>query len=129
MTRTTSKPFLKPCSFCLWQSFEHEISCLGHESAQKLLRHSQNTLQMAITDSECCSDGLIDVSHGADWITISNTYFHDHWKASLVGHSDSNSAEDKGHLTVTYANNCEWSLLIQFPFVAKCKGKDARPRA
>ncbi|KAH8161057.1 polysaccharide lyase superfamily 1 [Xylaria polymorpha] len=50
-------------------------------------------------------DGLIDVSHGADWITISNTYFHDHWKASLVGHSDSNSAEDKGHLTVTYANN------------------------
>ncbi|KAI0469107.1 polysaccharide lyase family 1 protein [Xylaria cf. heliscus] len=50
-------------------------------------------------------DGLIDVSHGADWITISNTYFHDHWKGSLVGHSDSNSAEDKGHLTVTYANN------------------------
>ncbi|TGJ85009.1 hypothetical protein E0Z10_g3752 [Xylaria hypoxylon] len=50
-------------------------------------------------------DGLIDVTHGSDWVTISNTYFHDHWKASLVGHSDSNSAEDKGHLTVTYANN------------------------
>ncbi|KAI1118183.1 polysaccharide lyase family 1 protein [Nemania sp. NC0429] len=50
-------------------------------------------------------DGLIDVSHGSDWVTISNTYFHDHWKGSLVGHSDSNAAEDTGHLTVTYANN------------------------
>lgn len=27
------------------------------------------------------------------------------YKASLVGHSDSNSAEDTGHLHVTYANN------------------------
>lgn len=30
------------------------------------------------------------------------------YKASLVGHSDSNSAEDTGHLHVTYANNY-WS--------------------
>ncbi|KAI8955366.1 polysaccharide lyase family 1 protein [Xylaria longipes] len=50
-------------------------------------------------------DGLIDVTHGSDWVTISNSYIHDHWKASLVGHSDSNSGEDTGHLTVTYANN------------------------
>ncbi|KAI1129683.1 polysaccharide lyase family 1 protein [Nemania abortiva] len=50
-------------------------------------------------------DGLIDVTHGSDYVTISNTYIHDHWKASLVGHSDSNSAEDTGHLIVTYANN------------------------
>ncbi|KAI1420112.1 polysaccharide lyase family 1 protein [Xylaria sp. FL1777] len=50
-------------------------------------------------------DGLIDVTHASDWVTISNTYIHDHWKASLVGHSDSNGDEDTGHLTVTYANN------------------------
>lgn len=50
-------------------------------------------------------DGLIDVTHASDWVTISNSYIHDHYKASLVGHSDSNSAEDTGHLTVTYANN------------------------
>lgn len=50
-------------------------------------------------------DGLIDLTHAADYITISNTYFHDHWKASLVGHSDNNGGEDKGHLRVTYANN------------------------
>ncbi|KAE9962971.1 hypothetical protein EG328_011888 [Venturia inaequalis] len=53
-------------------------------------------------------DGLIDVTHACDWVTISNSFIHDHWKSSLVGHSDSNGAEDKGHLTVTYANNY-WS--------------------
>ncbi|KAA8572841.1 hypothetical protein MFRU_003g00560 [Monilinia fructicola] len=50
-------------------------------------------------------DGLLDVTHAADWVTISNSFIHDHWKASLVGHSDSNGAEDKGFLHVTYANN------------------------
>ncbi|KAH6900807.1 pectin lyase fold/virulence factor [Thelonectria olida] len=50
-------------------------------------------------------DGLLDISHGADWITVSNTYFHDHWKASLIGHSDNNAKQDTGKLHVTYANN------------------------
>lgn len=34
-----------------------------------------------------------------------STFFHDHWKASLVGHSDRNGKEDKGHLRVTYHSN------------------------
>ncbi|KAK0650526.1 putative pectate lyase A [Lasiodiplodia hormozganensis] len=50
-------------------------------------------------------DGLLDVTHAADYITLSNNYLHDHYKASLVGHSDSNGSEDKGHLTVTYVRN------------------------
>ncbi|KAI8635517.1 polysaccharide lyase family 1 protein [Xylariaceae sp. FL1651] len=50
-------------------------------------------------------DGLVDVTHASDYITISNSYLHDHWKASLVGHSDDNGSEDTGHLIVTYANN------------------------
>ncbi|PWY75060.1 pectin lyase-like protein [Aspergillus heteromorphus CBS 117.55] len=50
-------------------------------------------------------DGLIDITHGSDYVTVSNTFIHDHWKASLIGHSDSNGDEDTGHLTVTYANN------------------------
>ncbi|ORY62112.1 pectate lyase B [Pseudomassariella vexata] len=50
-------------------------------------------------------DGLIDASHAADWLTISYTYFHDHWKTSLVGHSENNGDEDTGHLRITYANN------------------------
>lgn len=50
-------------------------------------------------------DGLLDVTHASDYITLSNNYLHDHYKASLVGHSDSNGSEDKGHLTVTYYKN------------------------
>ncbi|KAK0636635.1 pectate lyase B [Bombardia bombarda] len=50
-------------------------------------------------------DGLVDASHGSDFITISHTYFHDHWKTSLVGASDNNKAEDTGHLRITYADN------------------------
>ncbi|ORY61526.1 family 1 polysaccharide lyase [Pseudomassariella vexata] len=53
-------------------------------------------------------DGLVDITHASEWVTVSNTYLHDHWKGSLVGHSDSNSAEDTGHLHITYANNY-WS--------------------
>ncbi|TDZ31410.1 Pectate lyase plyB [Colletotrichum spinosum] len=49
-------------------------------------------------------DGLIDITKGADLVTVSNTYLHDHFKTSLVGHSDSQTA-DKGKLRVTYANN------------------------
>ncbi|CAI0647817.1 unnamed protein product [Colletotrichum noveboracense] len=50
-------------------------------------------------------DGLVDASHAADYLTISYTYFHDHWKTSLVGHSENNGDEDKGHLRITYAHN------------------------
>ncbi|KAI5795632.1 putative pectate lyase [Geopyxis carbonaria] len=50
-------------------------------------------------------DGLLDITHACDWITVSYSYLHDHWKGSLVGHSDSNGDEDSGHLTVTYKHN------------------------
>lgn len=53
-------------------------------------------------------DGLLDITHASTQVTVSNTKFHDHFKASLVGHSDSNAKEDKGSLTITYANNL-WS--------------------
>lgn len=50
-------------------------------------------------------DGLFDVTHASDYVTISYSYFHNHWKGSLIGHSDSNADEDTGHLRVTYAHN------------------------
>ena len=50
-------------------------------------------------------DGLLDISHAADGITVSWNKFHDHYKVSLVGHSDSNAAEDTGKLRVTYSHN------------------------
>lgn len=50
-------------------------------------------------------DGLLDITHACDYITVTYSYLHDHYKASLVGHSDDNSSEDKGHLTVSYMGN------------------------
>lgn len=50
-------------------------------------------------------DGLLDITHAADYITVSWNKIHDHIKCSLVGHSDSNAAEDTGHLRVTYHHN------------------------
>jgi pectate lyase len=50
-------------------------------------------------------DGLLDINHGSDFITVSWNRFHDHYKTSLVGHSDDNASQDAGHLTVTYHHN------------------------
>lgn len=77
------------------------------------------------THDKTTYDGLCDINHASDWITVSHTYFHDHvrallhvdstytrpthsekqFKTSLVGHSDRNGVEDTGHLRVTFANN------------------------
>ena len=50
-------------------------------------------------------DGLIDITHAGDYITVSWNYEHDHVKCNLLGHSDSNASEDTGHLRVTYHHN------------------------
>jgi len=56
-------------------------------------------------------DGLIDITHAADFITVSWNKEHDHIKCDLLGHSDDNAAEDTGHLRVTFHdnwfNNCD----------------------
>ncbi|KAK7458739.1 hypothetical protein VKT23_009739 [Stygiomarasmius scandens] len=54
-------------------------------------------------------DGLIDVTHASNGVTITNSKLYDHWKASLVGHSDNNGDEDVA-ITVTYALN-NWNNL------------------
>ena len=50
-------------------------------------------------------DGALDITHGADKITVSWNVVHDHYKTSLIGHSDSNGSEDSGKLHVTYHHN------------------------
>ncbi|MFD7406602.1 polysaccharide lyase family 1 protein [Streptomyces sp. NPDC059866] len=50
-------------------------------------------------------DGLLDINHGSDDVTVSWNTFKDHFKGSLVGHSDNNASEDTGHLKVTYHHN------------------------
>jgi pectate lyase len=64
-----------------------------------------NTLSSTIEDDVDFYDGMIDITHAGDYITVSWNIVRDHWKTSLVGHSDGNSGEDTGHLRVTYHHN------------------------
>ncbi|MFJ6671292.1 carbohydrate-binding protein [Actinosynnema sp. NPDC091369] len=64
-----------------------------------------NTMSSTIADNPDYYDGMIDITHAADYITVSWNVIRDHWKTSLVGHSDGNAGEDRGHLRVTYHHN------------------------
>jgi pectate lyase len=50
-------------------------------------------------------DGLLDIKRGSDFVTVSWNRFHSHDKTMLLGHDDGNSAQDLGHLRVTYHHN------------------------
>ncbi|KAM0270847.1 hypothetical protein ACHAQH_009311 [Verticillium albo-atrum] len=62
-------------------------------------------------------DGLLDVTHASDQVTISWNKFHDHWKGSLVGHSDNNASEDRGKLRVTYHHNHFYNVNSRLPSI------------
>jgi Pectate lyase len=63
------------------------------------------------------ADGNLDISHGADWITVSWCRFYytdpskDHRFSNLVGHSDNNAGEDAGRLHITFHHNW-WGRLV-----------------
>lgn len=49
-------------------------------------------------------DGLLDITNGSDYVTVSNNHFFNHDKAMLVGGSD-NYPSDEGKLRVTWRHN------------------------
>jgi pectate lyase len=64
-----------------------------------------NTMSSTIEDDPDFYDGMLDITHAGDYITVSWNIIRNHWKTSLVGHSDDNASEDRGHLRVTYHHN------------------------
>ncbi|WP_327011185.1 right-handed parallel beta-helix repeat-containing protein [Dactylosporangium sp. NBC_01737] len=50
-------------------------------------------------------DGLVDIKRGSSYVTVSWNHTHDHTKNMLLGHDDSNGAQDTGQLKVTYHHN------------------------
>ncbi|NQV50458.1 MAG: hypothetical protein HQ507_08170, partial [Candidatus Marinimicrobia bacterium] len=50
-------------------------------------------------------DGLLDIKHGAAYITVSWCHFYNHTKTCLLGNSDNTGDEDIGRLKVTYHHN------------------------
>jgi pectate lyase len=50
-------------------------------------------------------DGSVDIKRASDNITVSWNRFVGSDKTALLGHSDSNGSQDRGHLRVTYHHN------------------------
>ncbi|MGW0843899.1 pectate lyase family protein [Streptomyces sp. NPDC002787] len=73
------------------------------ESTKVWLDH--NSFSADRTHDKDFYDGLLDINHGSDNVTVSWNTFKEHFKGSLVGHSDNNASEDTGHLKVTYHHN------------------------
>jgi pectate lyase len=50
---------------------------------------------------------LVDIKNASDFVTVSWTYFHDHFNTAQIGHSDDSTigAMDMMHLSVTYHHN------------------------
>lgn len=55
-------------------------------------------------------DGLLDAKGYSEYITVSWVYFHDHWKTSLVGSSDSDNYDRKITYHHNYIKNCNSRL-------------------
>lgn len=49
-------------------------------------------------------DGLLDIKNGSSFVTVSNCYLHDHWKACLCGSSDSDENGDSVMRVTFYKN-------------------------
>ncbi|RUS24107.1 pectin lyase fold/virulence factor [Jimgerdemannia flammicorona] len=81
-------------------------------------------------------DGQVDITHACDYrhhlgliqipscplyfsfqVTVSWNRFHDHFKVSLVGHSDANAAQDTGYLKVTYHHNFFYDVNSRLPSI------------
>ncbi|KAJ5032728.1 uncharacterized protein L3040_009322 [Drepanopeziza brunnea f. sp. 'multigermtubi'] len=60
---------------------------------------------MGLTGGKDDYDGLLDITHAADDITVSWNKFSGHWKGSLVGHSDKAATKDSGKFHITYHHN------------------------
>jgi pectate lyase len=50
-------------------------------------------------------DGALDIKRGSSYVTVSWNRFHDSDKNMLLGHDDSNGAQDIGRLKVSYHHN------------------------
>ncbi len=56
-------------------------------------------------DFSSAHDGATDIKRASDFVTVSWNRYHNHDKTALLGHSDDNASQDRGHLRVTYHHN------------------------
>ncbi|CAN7566427.1 pectinesterase family protein [Massilia sp. LjRoot122] len=63
-----------------------------------------------------CHDGALDITNASDYVTVSYNVFRQHDKTTLVGGSDSATA-DEGKLRVTFSNNVYRDVVQRSPRV------------
>ena len=59
-------------------------------------------------------DGLLDIKNGSRYVTVSNCYFHDHWKACLCGSSDVTENGDT-KMRITFYGNYFYNVGSRMP--------------
>ncbi|KAH9884731.1 polysaccharide lyase family 1 protein [Xylariomycetidae sp. FL2044] len=85
-------------------SYAYENDCITIQNSTRVWV-DHNEFMSDIEQGPDAFDGQVDIVRASDWITVSWNYFHDHWKSSLVGNSDTLRSVDTGHLHVTYHHN------------------------
>ncbi|MBX2811583.1 MAG: hypothetical protein KTR25_07230 [Myxococcales bacterium] len=72
-------------------------------------------------DAKDFYDGLIDIKNGATFISISHNYFHNHWKAILIGSSDTEENGDSLS-RITIHHNFFENIISRIPSLRYGKG-------
>ena len=67
------------------------------------LEESSHHVWVDHCDFDQVYDGMIDVAHAGDYVTVSWNVLRNQKKCRLIGHSDSNAAEDTGQ---THSSRC-----------------------
>ncbi|VDB82653.1 unnamed protein product [Peniophora sp. CBMAI 1063] len=76
-----------------------------------------NTFTSDLDHDKDYYDGMLDMNHGTDFVTVSWNVFQQHYKCSLVGGSDNTGDEDSGHLRVTYHHNHFYEINSRTPSI------------
>ncbi|MCL6515498.1 MAG: pectate lyase [Alicyclobacillus sp.] len=61
-------------------------------------------------------DGTVDITNGADYVTVSYSVFHDHDKTNLIGSTDK-PTYDVNHLHVTFHHDLYYNIVQRMPRV------------
>jgi pectate lyase len=84
--------------------YTDDMEPLGNKDKNGVTKHIQ------------CHDGALDIKNASDYVTVSNTVIEQHDKTTLVGQSDSNTA-DEGHQTISFIGNLYRNLGQRAPRV------------
>lgn len=111
--------FMQTWENCIWQNWDH------HDSQDDLItirtctgiwvRHCR--LYSNEFNIDGTTDGGVDITVGSDFCAVTDCYYIDANKASLVGSSDASFATDRNKLRVSFMRNYFYNVVQRLPFV------------